>query len=42
MADHSHAGLYHPFIHFKDEMCLRLSAFYRDRMARITPECDWQ
>src|SRR3974390_3547869 len=37
MADHSYAGLYYPFIHFKDERWVKPSAFYWDRMARITP-----
>ncbi len=30
-------GLYHPFIHFKDDDWLKLSALYWDRMARIVP-----
>src|SRR3989442_1555566 len=38
MQEHSYAGLYYPFIHFKDERWLKLSAFYWDRMARVTPE----
>ena len=31
-------GLYHPFIHFKDDDWLKLSALYWDRMARIVPQ----
>lgn len=30
-------GLYHPFIHFRDDDWLKLSALYWDRMARIVP-----
>lgn len=30
-------GLYRPFIHFKDDDWLKLSALYWDRMARIVP-----
>ena len=36
MADRSYAGLYYPFIHFKDERWLKLSAFWTG-WARITP-----
>jgi Family of unknown function (DUF6236) len=34
-------GLYHPFIHFKDDDWLKLSALYWDRMARIVPSSYW-
>ena len=34
-------GLYHPFIHFKDDDWLKLSALYWDRMARIVPHSYW-
>lgn len=34
-------GLYHPFIHFKDDDWLKLSALYWDRMARIVPPSYW-
>ena len=34
-------GLYHPFIHFKDDAWLKLSALYWDRMARIVPPSYW-
>jgi hypothetical protein len=37
MAKHSYAGLYYPFIHFKDERWLKLSALYWDQMGRIVP-----
>jgi hypothetical protein len=37
MAEHSYAGLYYPFIHFKDDQWLKLSALYWDRMERIVP-----
>ena len=30
-------GLYHPFIHFRDDEWLKVSALYWDRMARIVP-----
>lgn len=30
-------GLYHPFIHFRNDDWLKLSALYWDRMARIVP-----
>jgi hypothetical protein len=30
-------GLYHPFIHFRDDAWLKRSALYWDRMARIVP-----
>ena len=33
----SHSGLYYPFIHFKDDSRLKLSALYWDTMARIVP-----
>src|SRR5262245_23700591 len=38
MADHPYSGLYYPFIHFKDDRWLKLSALYWDSMARITPD----
>jgi len=31
-------ALYYPFIHFKDDSWLTLSALYWDRMARIVPK----
>lgn len=31
-------ALYYPFIHFKDDSWLKLSALYWDRMARIVPK----
>jgi hypothetical protein len=37
MPDHSYAGLYYPFIHFKNDNWLKLSALYWDRMGRIVP-----
>ena len=37
MADHSCKALYYPFIHFKDDRWLKLSALYWDRMGRIVP-----
>jgi hypothetical protein len=33
----TYSGLYYPFIHFKDEQWLKLSALYWDKMARIVP-----
>lgn len=30
-------GLYYPFIHFKDDDWLKVSALYWNRMARIVP-----
>jgi len=30
-------GLYYPYIQFKDETWLKLTALYWDRMARIVP-----
>lgn len=35
---HSGRALYYPFIHFKDERWLKLSALYWDVMGRIVPE----
>lgn len=37
MSHHSYAALYYPFIHFKDDHWLKLSALYWDQMARIVP-----
>lgn len=37
MSNHSYAALYYPFIHFKDDNWLKLSALYWDRMGRIVP-----
>jgi hypothetical protein len=37
VATHSYTGLYYPFIHFKDERWLKLSALYWDKMGRIVP-----
>jgi len=34
----NYIGLYYPFIHFKDEQWLKLSALYWDKMARIVPK----
>jgi len=34
----SYIGLYYPFIHFKDEAWLKLTALYWDKMARIVPQ----
>ena len=34
-------GLYHPFIHFKNDDWLKLSALYWGRMARIVPPSYW-
>jgi hypothetical protein len=34
-------GLYHPFIHFRNDDWLKLSALYWDRMARIVPPNYW-
>lgn len=34
----SYIGLYYPFIHFKDEAWLKLTALYWDKIARIVPE----
>lgn len=34
-------GLYHPFIHFRNDDWLKLSALYWDRMARIVPPTYW-
>ncbi len=31
-------GLYYPFIHFRDDAWIKLSALYWDRMGRIVPE----
>src|SRR6266478_2822415 len=31
-------GLYYPFIHFKDDAWLKLTALYWDKMGRIVPE----
>lgn len=36
-AGDSNIGLYYPFIHFKDDNWLKLSALYWDKMARIVP-----
>jgi hypothetical protein len=33
----NHIGLYFPFIHFRDEAWLKLSALYWDKIARIVP-----
>jgi hypothetical protein len=33
----TYVGLYYPFIHFKDEGWLKLTALYWDRMKRIVP-----
>ncbi len=33
----SNIGLYYPFIHFKNESGLKLSALYWDKMGRIVP-----
>jgi hypothetical protein len=33
----SYSGLYYPFIHFRDDRWLKLSALYWDRMGRIVP-----
>ena len=35
---HSNRALYYPFIHFKDERWLKLSALYWDVMGRIVPK----
>jgi len=35
---HSNRALYYPFIHFKDERWLKLSALYWDVMGRIVSE----
>ena len=37
MAEHSYNGLYYPYIHFKQDSWLKLSALYWDRMGRIVP-----
>ena len=37
MPEHSYAGLYYPFIHFKNDGWLKLSALYWDKMGRIVP-----
>jgi hypothetical protein len=37
LSDHSYNALYYPFIHFKDDRWLKLSALYWDRMGRIVP-----
>ena len=37
MSGHSYAALYYPFIHFKDDNWLKLSALYWDRIGRIVP-----
>ncbi len=37
MTPHSYAALYYPFIHFKNDDWLKLSALYWDRMGRIVP-----
>ncbi len=34
----SYVGLYYPFIHFRDEVWLKLTSLYWDRMGRIVPE----
>jgi hypothetical protein len=34
-------GLYHPFIHFRNDDWLKFSALYWDRMARIVPPSYW-
>lgn len=33
----NHIGLYYPFIHFKDDSWVKLTALYWDRMGRIVP-----
>ena len=38
MASHSYSALYYPYIHFKDDRWLKLSALYWDRIGRIVPE----
>jgi len=37
VSNHSYAALYYPFIHFKDDRWLKLSALYWDRIGRIVP-----
>lgn len=37
MSIHSYSALYYPFIHFKNDSWLKLSALYWDRMGRIVP-----
>jgi len=34
----NYSGLYYPFIHFKDEAWLKLTALYWDQMVRIVPK----
>jgi hypothetical protein len=34
---HSYTALYYPFIHFKDDRWVKLTALYWDRMGRIVP-----
>jgi len=34
----TYIGLYYPFIHFKDDSWLKLTALYWDRLCRIVPE----
>ena len=34
----SYSGLYYPFIHFKNDNWLKMSALYWDKMGRIVPE----
>ena len=33
----TYIGLYHPFIHFRDDGWVKLASLYWDRMARIVP-----
>lgn len=33
----TYQALYYPFIHFKDDRWLKLSALYWDKVARIVP-----
>jgi hypothetical protein len=35
---HSYSALYYPFIHFKDDNWLKLSALYWDDISRVVPE----